>query len=262
MLGKVPGNIEAIRPMKDGVIADFTVTEQMLKQFIRMVHDSKLFTPVAAHHHLRAVRLDPGRAPRDPRIGARRRRLAGVPDRRADGGGDRRRPAGVRSDRLDGRRHRRRHHRSRHHLAGRHGLQGLGARRRRQVRRSDRQLHPPQLRHADRRADRRSDQEGHRFGFPGLRSARKWKSRAATCPKAFRAPSPFRQQRDPRSADRSAEQHRLGGQERARADAARTRRRHRRKRHDADRRRRAAARPRPPADGRNRPAGASSPKIR
>ena len=31
MLGKVPGNIEAIRPMKDGVIADFTVTEQMLK---------------------------------------------------------------------------------------------------------------------------------------------------------------------------------------------------------------------------------------
>ncbi|MEK9720462.1 MAG: rod shape-determining protein, partial [Quisquiliibacterium sp.] len=31
MLGRVPGNIEAIRPMKDGVIADFTVTEQMLK---------------------------------------------------------------------------------------------------------------------------------------------------------------------------------------------------------------------------------------
>ena len=30
MLGKVPGNIEAIRPMKDGVIADFTVTEEML----------------------------------------------------------------------------------------------------------------------------------------------------------------------------------------------------------------------------------------
>ena len=31
MLGRVPGNIEAIRPMKDGVIADFTITEQMLK---------------------------------------------------------------------------------------------------------------------------------------------------------------------------------------------------------------------------------------
>ena len=45
MLGKVPGNIEAIRPMKDGVIADFTVTEQMLKQFIRMVHPRGLFKP-------------------------------------------------------------------------------------------------------------------------------------------------------------------------------------------------------------------------
>ena len=45
MLGKVPGNIEAIRPMKDGVIADFTVTEQMLKQFIKMVHDSKMLRP-------------------------------------------------------------------------------------------------------------------------------------------------------------------------------------------------------------------------
>ena len=37
MLGRTPGNITAIRPMKDGVIADFTVTEQMLKQFIKMV---------------------------------------------------------------------------------------------------------------------------------------------------------------------------------------------------------------------------------
>ena len=45
MLGKVPGNIEAIRPMKDGVIADFTVTEQMLKQFIRMVHPRSVLRP-------------------------------------------------------------------------------------------------------------------------------------------------------------------------------------------------------------------------
>jgi rod shape-determining protein MreB len=45
MLGRVPGNIEAIRPMKDGVIADFTVTEQMLKQFIKMVHETKLLKP-------------------------------------------------------------------------------------------------------------------------------------------------------------------------------------------------------------------------
>jgi rod shape-determining protein MreB len=45
MLGRTPGSITVIRPMKDGVIADFTVTEQMLKQFIRRVHKSNIFTP-------------------------------------------------------------------------------------------------------------------------------------------------------------------------------------------------------------------------
>jgi rod shape-determining protein MreB len=45
MLGRTPGNITAIRPMKDGVIADFTVTEQMLKHFIRKVHQTRIFKP-------------------------------------------------------------------------------------------------------------------------------------------------------------------------------------------------------------------------
>jgi rod shape-determining protein MreB and related proteins len=45
MLGRTPGNINAIRPMKDGVIADFTVTEQMLKHFIKKVHNTRLFKP-------------------------------------------------------------------------------------------------------------------------------------------------------------------------------------------------------------------------
>ena len=45
MLGRTPGNITAIRPMKDGVIADFNVTEQMLKHFIRKVLDSKMLSP-------------------------------------------------------------------------------------------------------------------------------------------------------------------------------------------------------------------------
>ena len=45
MLGKTPGNITAIRPMKDGVIADFVVTEQMIKQFIKKVHESRMFSP-------------------------------------------------------------------------------------------------------------------------------------------------------------------------------------------------------------------------
>jgi rod shape-determining protein MreB len=44
MLGRTPGNISAIRPMKDGVIADFTVTEQMLKHFIRKVNPARLFS--------------------------------------------------------------------------------------------------------------------------------------------------------------------------------------------------------------------------
>ena len=43
MLGKTPGHIQAIRPMKDGVIADFVVTEEMIKHFIRKVHNRKPF---------------------------------------------------------------------------------------------------------------------------------------------------------------------------------------------------------------------------
>lgn len=45
MLGRVPYSIEAIRPMKDGVIADFTITEQMLKHFIRSIHDKSFLRP-------------------------------------------------------------------------------------------------------------------------------------------------------------------------------------------------------------------------
>ena len=45
MLGRTPGHIEAIRPLKDGVIADFTVTEKMLQHFIRKVHGNQLFKP-------------------------------------------------------------------------------------------------------------------------------------------------------------------------------------------------------------------------
>ncbi len=41
MLGRTPGSIEAIRPMKDGVIANFEVTEMMLRHFIRKVHNRK-----------------------------------------------------------------------------------------------------------------------------------------------------------------------------------------------------------------------------
>ena len=45
MLGRTPGNLTVVRPMKDGVIADFTYTEEMLKHFIRKVHTSRFLRP-------------------------------------------------------------------------------------------------------------------------------------------------------------------------------------------------------------------------
>src|SRR5690606_16966542 len=45
MLGRTPGNISTIRPMKAGVIADFTYTEAMLKHFIRTVHKARVLRP-------------------------------------------------------------------------------------------------------------------------------------------------------------------------------------------------------------------------
>lgn len=45
MLGRTPGNIQATRPLKDGVIADFYVTEKMLQHFIHKVHENKFLRP-------------------------------------------------------------------------------------------------------------------------------------------------------------------------------------------------------------------------
>ena len=45
MLGRTPGNITAIRPLKDGVITDFQVTEKMLQHFIKKVHSKSLVPP-------------------------------------------------------------------------------------------------------------------------------------------------------------------------------------------------------------------------
>ena len=45
MLGRTPGNIVAMRPLKDGVIADFEVTEKMLAYFIRKVQPQRLVLP-------------------------------------------------------------------------------------------------------------------------------------------------------------------------------------------------------------------------
>ena len=45
MLGRTPGTIAAIRPLKDGVIADFDVTEEMLRHFIQKVHQNRWAHP-------------------------------------------------------------------------------------------------------------------------------------------------------------------------------------------------------------------------
>jgi len=45
MLGRTPGYINAIRPLKDGVIADFHITEKMLQYFIHKVHETRFLKP-------------------------------------------------------------------------------------------------------------------------------------------------------------------------------------------------------------------------
>ena len=65
MLGRTPGDIVAIRPLKDGVIADFEVTENMLRYFIRRVHNRKtLISPrivIAVPSGITAVERRAGR---------------------------------------------------------------------------------------------------------------------------------------------------------------------------------------------------------
>ncbi len=168
MLGKVPGNIEAIRPMKDGVIADFAVTEQMIKQFIKMVHPRSLLTPsprIIICVPCGSTQVE-RRAIRESALGAGASEVylieepmaaaigAGLPVSEASGSmvvdiGGGTTEVGVIS-------------------LGGMVYKGSGARRRRQVRRGHHQLHPPQLRHADRRAHGRGDQEGDRLGLPRL----------------------------------------------------------------------------------------------
>ena len=128
MVGKTPETIVAVRPLKDGVIADFDTVEMMLHYFIRKVHVQRFMAP-----HPRVVIGIPcgvteveKRAAKDAAL---RRRARGVHGRGADGGGYRRRAADQRAGRQYDRRYRRRHDRSRGHLARRHRRQPLDSRR-------------------------------------------------------------------------------------------------------------------------------------
>src|SRR3979490_3048696 len=125
MLGRTPGNIQAIRPLRDGVIADFEVAEEMIKHFIRKVHNRRSF---ASPQIIICVPSGSTAVERRaiPETADSARPTAGFPHRGADGGGDRRRSAGDRGNGLDGRRYWRRHDRSGRAVARRHRLFPLG----------------------------------------------------------------------------------------------------------------------------------------
>ena len=122
MLGRTPGHINAVRPMKDGVIADFTYTEKMLQYFINKVHGNRLLKPsprVLVCVPFGSTQVE-RRAIRESAEGAGARNVG---DRqRTHGRRGRRGSAGARGARLDGARHRRRHERSRGAVAEWHRL--------------------------------------------------------------------------------------------------------------------------------------------
>ena len=89
MLGRTPGHDRAIRPLKDGVIADFDVTEQMLRHFIQKVHQHRFAHPRVVVCVPSGVTGVEKRAVEEATLS--RRRAPGLPDRGADGRRDRRR---------------------------------------------------------------------------------------------------------------------------------------------------------------------------
>ena len=254
MLGRTPGNITAIRPMKDGVIADFTVTEQMLKQFIKKVLDSRLFSPsprIIICVPCGSTQVE-RRAIRESALGAGASKVylieepmaaaigADLPVGEATGSmvvdiGGGTTEVGVIS--LGGMVY-----------AGsvRVGGDKFDEAIVNYIRRNYGMLI------GETTAEMIKKTIGSAFPGSEVREMEvKGRNLAEGIPRSFTVSS----QRNPGGADRSAQQHRVGREERAGTHAAGTGRRHRRARHGADRRRRAAARPRPPADGRNRAAG-------
>ena len=117
MVGRTPANIVAIRPLRDGVISDFDVTEQMIRYFIAKVHErfAQIRRPRVLVGIPSGVTEVEKRAVRDATVNAG---ALGAADRGADGCRHRRRPAGQRAVRQPDRRHRRRHHRSGGHQPG------------------------------------------------------------------------------------------------------------------------------------------------
>ena len=188
MLGRTPGSITAIRPMRDGVIADFEAAEKMLGYFIKKAHRRKSFVrPRVVIGVPSEITQVERRAVKDSAYRAKASEVHLIEEAMAAAIG-----AGLpitEAVRQHDRRHRRRDDRHRGDLACRHRLQQVGAHRRERHGRGDLAVRQARARPAHRRADRRADQDRARLGAPIYPSARRWKSRAATCSKASRRPS-------------------------------------------------------------------------
>ena len=178
MIGRTPATISATRPLRHGVIADFEVTEQMLRYFIRKVLDRRMAHPrliVCAPSGVTEVEK---RAVEEASLaaGARQVHLIEEPIAAAIGAGHCDRGAG----RADGRRRRRRDQRDGGDLARRDRDVPLGPRRRLRDGRGDHALSARRLPAGDRLADGREHQDRDRLGDRRWRPRRRSRSGAAT----------------------------------------------------------------------------------
>ena len=163
MIGRTPSSIIAVRPLRDGVISDFDVTEQMIKYFVQKVHDRVGHGAPAAHAAGHPVGRDGGREARRAGRRPQRRRALGPAHRGADGRRDRRRPAHRGAHRLAHRGHRRRDHGGRGHLAGRHRGRAQHPHRRGRAGPGHHRVRSARVQSAGRRADGGGHQDRHRL---------------------------------------------------------------------------------------------------
>ena len=178
MIGRTPSHIQAIRPLKDGVIADFEICEKMLRYFIHRVHQRRFAKPRMVICVPSGITGVEQRAVMEAAeyAGARKAYIIEEPMAAAIGAG----LPGARADRQHGRRHRRRHHRGGGHLPRRHRHQPVDPHRRRRARRGHRLLREEGVQPGARRAHRRGDQDRPRLGLRARGGAPRRDPRAAT----------------------------------------------------------------------------------